>query len=71
VSAIEIENAVRQLPPQEARELLTRLRTVIEPAGPGEGLTDEVIEKWQVRSGFPAGLTTAEYLKLIRDGDRD
>jgi hypothetical protein len=70
MSAIEIENALRQLPAEQANDLLCRLKDSKAPDRPKE-LTDEAIEKWRVRSGFAAGMTTEEYMRIIRGGDRD
>lgn len=30
----------------------------------------DVLEKWRGRGAMPAGTTTDDYLRLIRDGDR-
>jgi hypothetical protein len=70
VSAEEIEQAIRKLPPEEAKELLNRVQDLLSPPKrTPRPLTDEVIEKWKVRSDPFAGMTTDQYLRLIRDGD--
>jgi hypothetical protein len=68
VSVLEIENAIRQLPREEAEALIARLKHSQAPNSTNKPLTDEAIDEWRVRSGFAAGLTTDEYLKIIRGG---
>jgi hypothetical protein len=71
MSAVELEQAIRQLPATEARALLQRLEDLRQPIKNGSPLSDATIAKWQVKSGFASGLTTEEYLRTIRDGDCD
>lgn len=66
MSLLEIENAIRQLPPEDAKALLERVSDLHHPADQKQPLTSEIIEKWRVRSGLAAGMTTDEYLKLVR-----
>jgi hypothetical protein len=71
MSAVEIEAAIRRMPQTEARDLLQRLEDLRRPVGKFSQISDDVVAKWRVKSGFGAGLTTEEYLRIIRDGDRD
>jgi hypothetical protein len=71
MSLLEIENAIRQLPPEDARVLLQRVSDLHHAVDQKQPLTSEMIDRWRVRSGFAAGMTTDEYLKLVRGGDRD
>jgi hypothetical protein len=71
MSPREIENAIRQLPISEARELLQRLEDLRLPVQGSFQPSEEVIAKWQVKHGFSMGLTTEQYLNLVRDGGRD
>ena len=69
MSASELEQAIRRLPRSEVAMLLQRLDDLRMPSEKGK--SDEVIAKWQVKGGFPLGMSADEYLRLIRDGDRD
>jgi hypothetical protein len=71
MSALEIEQAIRNLPRAEASDLLRRLDDLRHPTQQRSTLSDAVIAKWQVQSGFGVGLSSDEYIRLIRDGDRD
>ena len=71
MSAAEIQEAIRKLPPHQAKELLKRIEDQSNAPEAALPLTDAAIEKWRkrARSGFAAGMTTDQYLRLIRDGD--
>jgi hypothetical protein len=73
VSAIEIENAIRQLPRDEVTALLERVKDLsLAPATSRKELTDEVIAKWRGRLKLPFGIkTTDEYLRMVRGYDCD
>jgi hypothetical protein len=70
MTASEIEDAIRKLPAGEARKLLDRLKDLDKPnsSSTTKPITDELVEKWRVKSGFPAGLTTDQYLQIVRNG---
>lgn len=70
MSAVEIEQAIRSLPQSEARALLQRLDDLRLPVQKLAPISDEMISKWQVKSGFAADLTADEYIRMVRDGDR-
>jgi hypothetical protein len=71
MSALELEQAIRQLPEAEARALLQRLQDLRQPVQNPSPVSEEAIAKWRVKSGFAVGLTTDEYLRIVRDGDCD
>jgi hypothetical protein len=71
MSGVEIEQAIRRLPQSEARALLQRVEDLRLPVQKLGSISDEIIAKWQVKDGFAAGLTTNEYIWMVRDGDRD
>jgi hypothetical protein len=53
----------------EAKILLLRIQDLLTPNPPRQPLTDEVFDKYKVRSGPFFGMTTDEYLRIVRDGD--
>ena len=69
MSLSEIENAIRELPPEEARALLERVKDLSKAKGSGTDLRRGAMEKWRVRGGFAAGMRSDDYLRLVRDGD--
>ena len=72
MSALEIEKAIRQLPPAEARAVARWIQEYLsretgQPTGPTPG----IFAKWRGRGRLPAGNNTDDYLRLTRDGNSD
>lgn len=67
MSAREIEEAIRQLPPDEAKAMALRLQHA--PLKHGSRLTAaERLRKWSGKGKLPVGSNSDEYLEIIRHG---
>jgi hypothetical protein len=71
MNAIEIENAIRQLPVEEARALVAKLHSIVYSSTKTPEECQATIAKWKGRFVLPAGKTVDDYIQIARDGDRD
>ena len=70
-SAVEIENAIRDLPAGEARAVAEWLQQYLarEASGRTTGPKAGAFDKWAGSGQLPIGNNTDDYLRLIRDGN--
>ena len=70
-SAVEIENAIRDLPAGEARAIAQWLQQYLahESGDRPAALEASAFDKWAGSGQLPIGNNTDDYLRLIRDGN--